>query len=204
MPKIIDKKVKKFEILGAAMKIFAQKGVANTKMVDIAVAAGIGKGTIYEYFSNKDEIFNLAFQHFMDTIGASISKEIMKVTEPVEKLRAIFFAWVDVIERDHPDLIEIMLDFWADAVRRKDEADMSIINLEKMYAEFRQMIQAILDEGIRLGKFRPVNTFITASLLLGTIDGVMLQWILDKNIFQLRTAIECFLDEFLYGICIKQ
>ncbi|MCP4754546.1 MAG: helix-turn-helix transcriptional regulator [Proteobacteria bacterium] len=47
MPKIVDKAAKKGEILSSAIKVFAEKGVANTKMVDIARRAEIGKGTIY-------------------------------------------------------------------------------------------------------------------------------------------------------------
>ena len=61
-PKIIDKEAKKAEILQAAMQVFSRKGVAKTRMADIAVAAGIGKGTIYEYFRSKEEIFAAAFQ----------------------------------------------------------------------------------------------------------------------------------------------
>ena len=46
MPKIIDKNAKKQEIIQAAMKVFAQRGYANTKMAEIAEATNIGKGTI--------------------------------------------------------------------------------------------------------------------------------------------------------------
>ena len=56
MPKIVDKEAKKLDIVHAALKEFARRGVANTKMADIATAAGIGKGTIYEYFKDKNEM----------------------------------------------------------------------------------------------------------------------------------------------------
>ncbi len=47
-PKKIDKNAKKKQIIQAAMQVFSEKSVVNTKMIDIAKAAGIGKGTIYE------------------------------------------------------------------------------------------------------------------------------------------------------------
>jgi AcrR family transcriptional regulator len=62
MPKIIDKDEKKAEILRAAMQVFSQKGVAKTKMIDIAKCARVGKGTIYEYFDSKEDIFREAFE----------------------------------------------------------------------------------------------------------------------------------------------
>lgn len=40
-------------ILAAAIRVFSQKGYHHTRMEEIAIEAGIGKGTIYEYFSSK-------------------------------------------------------------------------------------------------------------------------------------------------------
>ena len=203
MPKIIDKEVKKLEIANAAITVFAKKGFANTKMADIAKAANIGKGTIYEYFKNKDEIFGHGFYLFMKEIETRIATNIFKITEPAEKLKAIFTAWIDLASGEARDITMIMLDFWAEAVRRKAEDKLKVINLEKIYADYRIVIKSILDEGIRLGKFRKVNTFLTASLLLGALDGIMLQWILDDTVFDIREAVDCLLDEFLIGICCK-
>ncbi len=65
MPKIVDKAAKRQEILEAAIAVFAEQGYHASKMADIAVAAGMGKGTLYEYFPTKEslpkEIFNLFF-----------------------------------------------------------------------------------------------------------------------------------------------
>ena len=44
-------------ILIAAVRLFAEKGVEQTSMEELARAAGIGKATIYGYFSTKKEIF---------------------------------------------------------------------------------------------------------------------------------------------------
>ncbi len=70
--RIVDKILKKQDILSAALKVFGRQGFANTKMIDIALEAGIGKGTIYEYFRSKDEIKTASFEAFltkMDTAG---------------------------------------------------------------------------------------------------------------------------------------
>ena len=206
MPKIIDKEAKKLEILQAAMKVFAQKGVANTKIADIATAANIGKGTIYEYFKNKDEIFEQGYHHYMEIMETAIAKEIFKTTDPVEKLRTLFVSWVDILMDNSThfhDFLEIMLDFWAEAVRQKDKQRMKIIDLEKIYNDYRKLIISILEEGIRLGKFKKVNTFYTASLMVGALDGIMLQWILNRSYFNMKEAIECLMDELLHGIYIS-
>ena len=61
MPRIVDKKEKAARIGSAAIAVFRKRGYHATRMMDIAEAAGIGKGTLYEYFRNKDEIFRFEF-----------------------------------------------------------------------------------------------------------------------------------------------
>jgi AcrR family transcriptional regulator len=203
MPKIIDKQAKKQDIIEAAMKVFAQKGFANTKMADVAEAAHIGKGTIYEYFKSKEEIFEFVFNHFMESMETSVARAIFKITDPVEKIKVIFLSWADMIAAHTSDIVEIMLDFWAEAVRKKDDKQLGIVKLEQIYEDFRMIIKSILDEGIRLGEFKPIDTFYIASVMLGAMDGLMIQWIMNKNIFDVKKATEHSVNVFLTGICLK-
>ena len=51
---------KKELIIEAAIKVFARDGLEKGKIADIAKEAGIGKGTVYEYFRSKNDIFKLS------------------------------------------------------------------------------------------------------------------------------------------------
>lgn len=48
-------------ILDSAFQVFMKKGFHNAKMTDVAESAGIGKGTIYEYFDSKKALFEESF-----------------------------------------------------------------------------------------------------------------------------------------------
>ncbi len=200
MPRIVDKEAKKNEIVNAAMRVFAQKGFANTKMSDIARAAKIGKGTIYEYFNNKNDIFEQGFLSLMESWETNIAKKIYKITDPEEKLKAIFYSFLDFFEGEQGEIIDVMLDFWAEAIRQKDERLRQIINLEEIYQDLRKIVMAVLEEGIRIGKFKPMNTFMVASLLIGMTDGLMLQWIMNKEQIDIKEAYRCLFEEILPGI----
>ena len=63
-------KIKENGILSAAMEVFLEKGFSETSMQDIATKAGVGKGTIYDYFKSKEELF---FQ--------SIKQDILNISE---------------------------------------------------------------------------------------------------------------------------
>ena len=202
-PKIVDKLEKKQEILKAAMRIFAQNGVGKTKMADIAKAAGIGKGTIYEYFRSKEDIFAETYSHiFMDT-EARIVEILESPIEPEEKLRGLMRVSIEeFLVGDGGEFAGIMMSFWSEGIRNNNERIMEIIDLKKIYSEFRAMISGILEEGINTGQFRKIDTHLTASVIIGAMDGILLQYVMDKNVFLPGNAIETLLDSFLNGIIL--
>ena len=53
----MDSEQRKKQILQCAKKLFAAKGYYQTQISDIQNAAGVARGTIYQYFKNKDDIF---------------------------------------------------------------------------------------------------------------------------------------------------
>lgn len=55
---------RKLQILQCAKKLFSKNGYYETQISDIVDEAGIARGTIYQYFKNKDEIFATLFENF--------------------------------------------------------------------------------------------------------------------------------------------
>ena len=49
-------------ILDTAFQLFIQRGYMETRIIDIAEACGMGKGTFYEYFDSKEVLFEELFQ----------------------------------------------------------------------------------------------------------------------------------------------
>lgn len=74
------KENKKDLIIEAAIQVFSRKGYHNTKMEEIAIAAGIGKGTIYEYFASKlqllQDILEQSFHEYDSSTKANINNSL--------------------------------------------------------------------------------------------------------------------------------
>jgi AcrR family transcriptional regulator len=200
MPKIVDKKEKKLEILHAATKVFAKKGVAKTKMVDIADEAGIGKGTIYEYYRSKEEIFGDTFRLIFDQMESQMANAIGHTQDPIVKLKILIQVTLKEFLEHSGDLAGIMMDFWAEGVRSKNTDVLSIINLELVYSEYKLLIVDILHDGMKKGIFRKVDANSLASIIIGSMDGIMLQWIINKNAVNLAKVSEVMVDTLLNGI----
>jgi len=187
MPKIVDKEEKKSQILEASIKVFADKGWNKTKISDIAEAANIGKGTVYEYFQSKDELFAASFRYFMALAESIVAERISPLDDPLERLWAYILSWGDIFESEYMDYVEIVLDFWAEGIRSKGR--FFSIDIMKVYYDNRAFIESLLEECIAQDKIKPIDTKIVASIIIGTIDGLMIQWILDRNVFDLKEAV---------------
>jgi len=198
MPKIVNKEEKKAQILEASIRIFSKKGLNNTKISDIAENAAIGKGTIYEYFKSKDEIFAASFYYFMEKFEKSISRQLFRVHNPLEKIRTYFSAWADMFEGNHLEYLEIVLDFWAEGVRERNDPWM--IDLNTLYSKNRNMLDTLLSECLAKGEIKQVDTKLIASIMLGTLDGILIQWIMDGKAFTMKKAVLLFVETMIDGL----
>lgn len=72
-------------ILQAALRIFAAKGLQEATMDEIAQAAGLGKGTIYYYFSSKDALI----EELLCSLAEQYFQSLLEGTESIEDPLAI-------------------------------------------------------------------------------------------------------------------
>jgi len=78
-----ERLLKRFEILDTAANLFAEKGYDKTKLEDIAEAAEFGKGTIYNYFENKEKIY----VEIIDRITDDYLLELKKIDSTTKTLK---------------------------------------------------------------------------------------------------------------------
>ena len=199
-PKIVDKDAKRTEILIAAMEVIAAKGFSQTKMSDIAKNANIGKGTIYEYFKSKDEILVFSFKHYMEQMENITFEKLKTISYPTEKIRAICTAFIDFFNTTSSDYFEIITEFWAESIRNHDSERNQLISFKDIYEEYRTVIGDVINDGKKIGIYKDIDSRTAASLLLGTIDGIYFQWLMDRNSIDLEKAIDLMVSIFIDGI----
>ena len=72
-------------ILDEAAKVFANKGLANTKVSDLAEAAGVSQGLLYRYFADKDEVFVALLERAINGVTDYVQTAIKRTGTPLEK-----------------------------------------------------------------------------------------------------------------------
>lgn len=200
--KIFDRNPKKTEIVQAALQVFSRKGFANTKIADIASLAHVGKGTIYEYFRSKAEIFGAAYTLMSETMNAHLMQKLSQISHPAQKLKVLFDFSLDYFGHDALDFSAIMLQFWAEGIRTMDKDVAAVIDLKQIYSEYRTQIVGIIEEGQQMGAFRNIDAVAYASLAIAALDGLLLQLVTDPEIIDLQTIKHVFSNTMLAAIVI--
>jgi AcrR family transcriptional regulator len=73
-------------ILDEAVKVFAKKGLADTKINDLAEAAGVSQGLLYRYFTDKDDVFIALLERAINGVINYAQTAIKQTGTPLEKL----------------------------------------------------------------------------------------------------------------------
>ena len=101
-------------VLTVARQQFGQKGYSKTSMREIAESAGIGVGNIYNYFTNKDELFCEVVRPVLNALEAMLQEhhgirgEDIMMMRSEKYLKSCIDEYVSLIDK-HRGLMEILL-----------------------------------------------------------------------------------------------
>src|SRR6202165_1566356 len=188
---------KRESILRAATRVFARNGYFNSKVADIARAAGVADGTVYLYFRSKEEILHSIFDQNMAEAIAADRQLIDKLSDPREKLRRIATLHLERLGADR-DLAVVFQVELRGSTKFMEEFSAA------GFAEYLGLIRETIEEGQREGIFRPeLNAKVAAKILFGALDEMATNWILSGRRYKLAPMDEPVLDFFLHGVSVR-
>lgn len=199
--KIIDKKEKKDKIVLAAIETFVLKGFDKSTINDIANTAGIGKGTIYEYFKSKEEIIDFSFQYFIKVVSIDFEKVLLSTIPAKDKLIQVLHSFTDFVNPVSEPFLRLMFNFWGEAMRAQSAKNKIFKDMKKLYRSYRSIFADIIIEGKEDGSFKKnINPQNFGSIIVGMMDGIMIQWILDKDEADCQELLSTLINVILQGI----
>jgi AcrR family transcriptional regulator len=153
------------QIIEAALETFAERGLANARLDDIAKRAGLSKGTIYLYFPNKEELFREVVRQTIVANIEAAEREIEAADGPVADAFARFIRGYWAFARD-PHYV---------AIFRLVNAELhNFPDLVEFYADeavmrSRRLVQRLIERGIASGEFRPVDVRVAARMVTSSV-----------------------------------
>ena len=188
MPIIVDKERKRSEILEAAMTVFAQKGFHRSKMEEVAVAAKIGKGTIYEYFTSKRQLLQALHGYMLGKLKEYYAEALKDIEEPPEIIRG-FLAAALASFREWEPFFYVFCDVWAEAGRAEQQSLLRM-QLREAYKSSIDDLVVVVEAGVAGGFFQCDQPRLAAEHILACVDGLALHYLYDEQAFDLDEMTE--------------
>lgn len=143
------------EIFAASVHLFLEKGFNETSMREIAEAAGVGTSTLYDYFKSKDEILVSYYENEIQKItnwGQEIVTQDLSVSE---KLRTIMQKHLAYLLDNKSFHLKLFVE-----TQRLSMGSQQLIQAQRY--KYREMLRALIEEGMQTGEFREVNAQLAA------------------------------------------
>ncbi|MBR9907332.1 MAG: TetR family transcriptional regulator [Gammaproteobacteria bacterium] len=188
------------ELLDAAERLFSEKGVSNTSMNQVAEAAGVTRGAIYHHFENKLDLIDALMERVRLPVD-DMRDELAQTYhgDPVSLLRARCLHIIGQVQDDpHTQaLVNILLhkcEYVDDALpihlRHLSGRNACISECVALADKAKQ--QGLIDE-----KYDSKSCVVA---LFSLVDGLMYNWLLDRDYFDLSTTALQAIDTFLAGL----
>jgi AcrR family transcriptional regulator len=159
------------ELLNAAVKVFAEKGIAGATIADVAEAAGVAKGTFYLYFHSKEHLLAALRARFVSEIMAHARSYLDRVGRDDwwELADALIEGWVD-FDLEHRDILYV---FTREGLTKQTQDIFA--ECERRLTE---MMALGIQAGMESGAFKVSDPVLTASFVHHAIEGAVLEAIL--------------------------
>lgn len=157
------------QIMNAALKLFATRGVMGTKMSMIAAEAGISQGLSYRYFGSKDELLTRLVHEALEGARVAVAKLSAFPGSPREQFAALTRTMLDKDHRLHFLLIQ--------QAQAAEKIPDQVKQLLAQYSseEMLRFLVPVFEKGQQLGEFCEGEPYRLLLLYFSVIAGLMLQ-----------------------------
>ncbi len=180
--------------IDVARKLFAEKGMENTTMNDIAKEAQKGRRTLYTYFKSKDDIYYAVIESELFMLAHKLQKELQKEATPKEKLINYIYARMEIFHEAVMRNGNLRASFFRNIyVVEKSRHRLDLTEMK--------MLETILVEGNQSGDFEVKNPQLAAKLIHCALKGCEVPFIRgDLRTFFYPENKKGFTDFLLNGL----
>jgi AcrR family transcriptional regulator len=182
------------QILDAALTVFLGKGFHATNVSDVAAEAGVSQGTIYWYFESKDELFHAALMSAFMDFGEGTLAALTECSTATDKMLALAES-MEGLANMAEGLFMLFLGYWSSSERREESAQIWI----DLLVEYKDVVVAIMEEGIAKGEFKPIDAEALGWALLAAYDGLAAYAVIMPDL-DLKRVSRAFIKALMTGL----
>ncbi|MBU0632324.1 TetR/AcrR family transcriptional regulator [bacterium] len=195
---IVDKVQKRKDIALTCKELFVQNGMKDLTISQIAVTAGVGKGTLYDYFTNKEDIVFEIVNILMQEHNALKDKKMANAVSTKGKIKHFFDFFYNREEIElrelYKELISISL---AEPSKQMKEFQT------RCHVEYNRWFTEILEEGIQKGEIiEDAKKLVNGFMAVG--EGLFISSCVTEAIDDLEHEINSYIDTIFDLIEVKK
>jgi AcrR family transcriptional regulator len=180
MPKLVDPTLQRCEIRSAARRVFSRRGVAGTGLTHVAEAAGMGRSSLYHYYPDKAALMRDLLREVMSEEESFFAAAVRGEGTPMERAERL------------AKLLARMFEPWKAVARMFFDFRLrETRGFRPFFRRIRGHLAALIEEGQRVGEMDArLDPLLGAATLIGTVDGLLLQHLVDPGAFSEPQALE--------------
>ncbi len=160
------KNLKRKKIIESAFQLFSRKSYHEVMMEDVARLSSIAKGTVYTYFSSKEELYFSIMKLRMEKLTISLKENIENKISSISSLHS-FIVHLYMFMMKYQNFF---LMYRKETLKTEHELCSELIEIEK---DYRNILFEIIKSGKDEGLFRNINEDFAVELILGSIYGAV-------------------------------
>lgn len=185
------------EILTAARKVIGRHGFEGTTIDRVAEEAKVAKGTIYLYFTNKDDLLHAAIIDGLRTMIAEIKRPDALPAEPSQRLHALIRKMFSVGLENMDFIKAFLLDSNFVRIEPGNERGAAV---RELYLGMVDFIAGVIAEAIQGGVVRPVDPQFCAFMLNEMAMATLARRLFGFTSSPPEADAEPLIDLFLHGV----
>ncbi|HSV41335.1 MAG TPA: TetR/AcrR family transcriptional regulator [Nocardioidaceae bacterium] len=182
------------ELLAIAAELFAQRGVKNTTVRDIADAAGILSGSLYHHFDSKESMVDEILSTFQEELFGTWDEIIRSKLDARAKVEAVVRASFDALDKHHSEV----------AIYQNDASYLMeserFAYLKDRNDQFREVWMKLLRGGVKAGALRQDLDLELVYRFVRDTVWVAVRWYRPGGSMTIETVADQYLAILLEGI----
>lgn len=183
-------------ILAAAERVIAESGFARAQVSRIAREAGVAGGTVYLYFTNKNDLLVSLFRERFQAFIAELDGVLGEAKTAAEALSGLVALHLRAL-RDRPEMAVV-----TQIELRQADPDIRR-GIQAVLTPYLERIEQVLARGVADGSFDPdLDVRLAKKMVFGTLDQCVTAWVMSGrkyDLFELAPGLARLLVHGLAG-----
>ena len=174
----------KTRIVKAATKLFAEQGYQKATIAEISNLAGLSDAALYEYFQGKEDLLLTIPDIWVTEAITEVEEQLFGIEGAFNKLRKFLWWYLRYIERE-PLTAKVVFLFL------KTNSNFIKTPVYSNVKTFYSFLVKIFEEGRDSGEMKSdLNPYIARSIFLGTIEHMVIRWLIKDMSYSLFDNLE--------------